>query len=457
MRITIFSICLLITGQIASQPVQINTNAIAGWTTATTAFCNVTPRTPAQLNALTFNNTVGIVNTGCPNPPGFTVPSPGPNAGTVVGAISRNGTCNAPANATVFYRFIANLNFVPCKINYNIKADDYFRIYVNGVSIINGALGGDCSNQWDGNTWAAIYRGFIANNGTFVQGNNTVIIEVNNTGAFTPNNPHYLAALINFWPTPSNNLNLPFAPPVFTSPSNVQLTYSSVSGATPPDTRTITIETSTVSQNGPWSPLSTQVIPVTIAAFMANLPLAAVINIPVENCKFYKITSTLNYGSCQNSNSAVFYWCPGGLKGDPASEKLFSSTDDNFKFTPSASFYEDNIYDEHVYNDVLNSDSTSLGNGIVQFKNTPANLTFGNSIMVYPNPAKDEVNLILPFEETAPVSIWNSFGQLVFSIPNVPGKTPFTIATYKLGEWHIFHKASTASGELLTKRLLISR
>ncbi len=322
------------------------------WSLANVAGFNAQAPTAAFLNGLNYNlipiaysgNCSNINNTPAAQ---MTVPLPFP---VVCGA----------GNQTRYYRTTFNLDNNPERYNITarIRADDAFRVFINGTQVAPSALTLNCTGnltQLNGNNWNTIFTlpSFCS---SLMAGQNTLIIEVPNCQTIS-----YLSALFTFNPLPA-------------LPSGNQINFSTVQGSggyqaslwgvNPKSMKTLgyssniwtgnwTIESSN-SPSGPWTPFTTNVEN-TSSQISPWLPALFLYG------KYYRVTyqiTTICGDFSANSVYTFFVNCQGCLTNGGIIEEFIPN--------PSSELQEDIAYE---HSEIMERDANETQTPISEFIN----------------------------------------------------------------------------------------
>lgn len=379
------------------------------WSLANVAGYNAQAPTAAFLDNLNYNLTPVAYPGNCSNinntpAPQMTVPTP-----VVCGA----------QNQTRYYRTTFNLDNNPeCyTISARIRADDAFRVFINGTQVGPGTLtlincNGNNLSQLNGNNWNTVYTlpSFLS---LLTTGQNTLIIEVPNCQTIS-----YLSALFTFNPLPA-------------LPTGNQIHFSTVQGSggyqanlwgvSPKSMKTLgypsnfwtgnwTIESSN-SPSGPWTPFTTnaentssQISPWQPALFLYG--------------KYYRVTyqiTTICGYSSANSVYTFFVNCQGCLTNGGIIEEFIPN--------PSSELQED-IEFEH--GEIMDRDGNETQTPISEFINYNTLDSVSQNVMggaievfqkVYVDQSSNLLNLILNEGNSngTYVEIYSTLGKMIWA------------------------------------------
>lgn len=144
---------------------------------------------------------------------------------------------------------------------------------------------------------------------------------------------------------------------------------------------------------------------------------------------------------------------------DPAQE-IFASYDmrhvtrrDNGEFAPFAVIvFVQNLQTKDVLQTIMREDGTASGD-IVTGVETP----FDNILRMYPNPADDVLNIILPspVKQETPVRMFDNFGRETFSGTFKAGEHMKTLSTKGLSTGIYLIQLSTPEGVVRKKAIIV--
>lgn len=400
------------------------TAELNGWSATQNVGCNLQPLTPQQIAALNFN---GAVTHVCGN-------------GVISGRMSNNSSCTRPSNATTFFQH--NLNIPegnPCFFGkYNATADNFFRVYVNGVLAAGNAVGNtNCSNlaNWNGNNWQL---GFLGDFSNLLQiGNNEIVVELQNGVDNPPNAPHpmYFDGKFSFGYTPNT-----------TSTFNHSLTGGQVPGFQTLTvlntgiglTQTWLLETSNNS-NGPWNFFTSS----------TNQRLGASQNFEVPACTWIRVTHTVTLGNCSSVTVLVFRQCPESGTNGETKEEFFVQTN-----AYSANLVSEESQTYKLLNEVEIYDSTEK---IITDRDHNLNIEKGTGLSIFPNPSNGEATFQFNgvIGETYKMTVVNSIGKEITNLLEWQGNFAFTLSNLPSGI--LFAKIINSKGELITTKKVLIR
>jgi hypothetical protein len=348
--------------------------------------------------------------------------------------------CNF-TNTTTFFqrRFFIPIDFYDiCDAFIDVRADDAFRVYVNGFNIPSapGVLQGTgCGSNPGGNTaiiamnFKKVYRVPIPIDYLFANTVNSVIVEVQNCGAQTPD-LSYVTALImvrrNLQTAEANFKHL--VVPVGNNGSDV--TFSPATSSISEKTRGIQtihwkIEMS-ASETGPFTTIHDK------AGTNSELTLT------LKNCFYYRVTRTITNGCSTVSFSKIIKFCdtdPPGMTGDI----VWEQTDPGVYATKGEGETVPNM--ETIRDRALEMNS---------------NEETGPTIRIYPNPASDLINIEHDAQQLN-LTVFNLFGQTVYT-KEMNGSTTIDISEIMTNGIYLFRFSDALTSKVLeTRKVIIQR
>jgi Secretion system C-terminal sorting domain len=362
-------------------------------------------------------------------------------------------------NQTRYYMTTFNLNNDPfCYVtSASIRADDAFRIFINGTQVGPGTLTLACSGnnltQLNGNNWNTVYT-LPCIQSLLVTGQNTIIIEVPNCATIS-----YLSALFTFNPLPA----LPTGNHIHFSTNQGSGGYqASLWGVNPKSMKTLgfpscsgvwtgnwTIESSS-SSNGPWTPFtnnsentSSQTTPWLPPLFLYG--------------KYYRVTyqiTTTCGTSSANSVYTFFVNCQGCLTNGGIIEQFVQN--------PSIGVQEDI---EYGANEIIERDASETQTAISEFINyAPDSLSLNvmNSTKeifqkAYVDQSSNLLNLTLNEgnSNAAYVEIYSILGKMIWA-GYIQEQLSLDISTWADGVY-IIHGKEDEYQIIKPKKVLICR
>lgn len=309
-------------------------------------------------------------------------------------------------NTTTFFQknFTLPLAFYDmCDVYMDIRADDAFRLYINGFNIPAAAYpaysGGGCpgnSTAIIGGSFKKVYHVLIPFDYLIPGANNQIIIEVQNCGS-SSTDPSYVTAklkALRYLQPSEANFKFLVAPSPF-YPGRSQVNFSPATSTATEFGQGIinvnwTIEYSD-SPNGPFQPL--------INANTVNSDLRTLL----DDCRYYRVTRTVTNGCSTVSFSKIIYFCDAQEPEKNTGNIKWIKSDDNVYVTEEkGQELPDNIY---AYPAMEEEE-------VIEDRTT----TNEDNVSVAPNPASDELYLSSPLPNTSAL-IYDVMGKKLLEIP----------------------------------------